>query len=420
MEPDPERFRMLIEAAETRVSLGQLQIPERLEMTRLADNLGDHERFRLFLFNADAALASGRVAEGIEAAREAMRLAQTPWQRGHALFKLAWLEYRGGDPDTQLEPLLASIRAFHDIGDQAMETLALRNLSGYWFRLGDLAQHDQVYAQAFKLAAQLRDDLLLRRLRADKLVVDWVKGDYAASYQIAELLYQEARERGDWWAVWDSLQGLLLNAAVLGLEPELEATVQRAMVEAAEVGAWRDLALLRSDYGNALMVAGRLEEARHELEAALRDLREMGERARLGHVLFNLGFTLLEQGDLEQSRRTLEESVQIWRDRKEYRHTARSLAALALNHLRAGKRKKAQETSAEAFELRAPWALGIYDLPLVLYARARALGDKQGSAALREAQQLLGNLAQRLPPPLAKQLLHNRYVAWALSKMPGK
>ncbi len=419
MEPDPERFRMLIEAAETRITLGQLQIPERQEMARLADSLGDHERFRLFLLNADASLASGRVVEGIAAAREALRLAQTPWQRGHALFKLAWLEYRGGDPDVQLEPLLASIRAFHDIGDQAMETLALRNLSGYWFRLGDLTQYDQTYAQAFKLAAEVRDDLLLRRLRADKVMVDWVKGDYAASLQVAELLYQEARERGDWWAVWDALQGLLLNAAVLGLEPELEATAQRAMVEAAEVGAWRDLALLRSDYGNALMVAGRLEEARGELEAALRDLREMGERARLGHVLFNLGFTLLELGDLERSQDTLAESVTLWRDRKEYRHTARSLAALALAYLRANERKKAQQLSEEAHALRADWARGIYDLPLVLYARARALGDKRGSALLRETQQLLRDLAQDLPPHLARRLLNNRYVAWALSKTTG-
>lgn len=420
LEPELERFRMLIEAAETRVSLGQMQIPERREIARLAEQLGDHERFRVLLLNTDAALASGQVAEGIEAAYEAMRLAQTPWQRGHAQFKLAWLEYRGGDPDVQLEPLLAAIRAFHDIGDQVMEALALRNLSGYWFRLGDLEKFDQVYAQAFMLAVQLRDDLLLRRLRADKLVVDWVKGDYAASLRVAELLYQEARERGDWWAVWDALQGLLLNAAVFGLEPELEATVQQAMLEAAEVGAWRDLALLRSDYGNALMVAGRLEDAKRELEATLHNLREMGERARLGHVLFNLGFTLLELGDLEYSQLTLEESVQIWRDRKEYRHTARSLAALALNHLRAGKRKEAQQISAEAFELRASWALGIYDLPLVLYIRARALGDPQGSAYLRETQQLLHNLAQQLPPPLAERLLKNRYVAWALSKMPGK
>ncbi|MCX8088913.1 MAG: tetratricopeptide repeat protein, partial [Meiothermus ruber] len=152
----------------------------------------------------------------------------------------------------------------------------------------------------------------------------------------------------------------------------------------------------------------------------LLDLREMGERARLGHVLFNLGFTLLEQGYLEQSRQTLEESVQIWRDRKEYRHTARSLAALALNHLRAGNRKQARQISAEAHELRAPWALGIYDLPLVLYIRARALGDKQGADLLAETQRLLHNLAQQLPFHLAERLLQNRYVAWALSKVPER
>lgn len=318
---------------------------------RLADNLGEHERFRLFLLNADLALASGRVAEGIEAAREAMRLAQTPWQRGHALFKLAWLEYRGGDPDAQLEPLLASIRAFHDIGDRAMETLAVRNLSGYWFHLGDLFQHDHSYAQALGLASELEDGLLLRRLRADKVMVDWVKGDYHTSLQESQALYHEARERGDWWALWDALQDLLLNAAVLGLDPELEATAQHAMVEAAEVGAWRDLALLRSDYGNALMVAGHLEEARGELEAALRDLRDLRERARLGQVLFTLGFALLELGNLGRSQETLEESVELWRGRKEYRHTARSLAALALARLRAGNRKGGQQAAEEAYNL---------------------------------------------------------------------
>jgi len=420
LEPVAERFRMLAEAAETRVLLGQLHLPERPELTRLAENLGDHERFRLLLLNADVALASGQVADGLEAVRGALHLAQTPWQRGHALFKLAWLEYRGGDPDAQLEPLLASIRSFQAIGDRTMEAMAMRNLSGYWFRLGDLIQHDQTHDRAFKLASELEDSLLLRRLKADKVVVDWVKGDYGTSLSESQSLYHEARERGDWWALWDALQGLLLNAAVLGLEPELEATVQRAMVEAAEVGAWRDLALLRSDYGNALMVAGRLEEAKRELEAALRDLREMGERARLGHVLFNLGFTLLEQGDLEGSQQMLQQSVDLWRDRKEYRHTARSLAALALARLRAGDRKGARLAAKEAYELRAPWALGVYDLPLVLYAYARALGDKQGNAFLLQTQQRLRELAQPLPPPLSERLLNNRYVAWALKKTPGK
>lgn len=415
-EPEQERFRILIEAAETRVSLGQLQIPERQEMVRLADNLGDHERFRLLLLNADVALASGRVAEGIEAAREAMRLAQTPWQRGQALFKLAWFEYRGGNPDAQLEPLLASIRAFHDIGDRAMETLALRNLSGYWFRLGDQVQHSENYARAVALASELEDSLLLRRLRADKVMVDWVKGEYATSLQVAELLYHEARERGDWWALWNALQGLLLNAAVLGMEPGLETSVQHALAEAAEVGAWRDLALLRSDYGNALMVAGRLTEARRELEAALRDLREMGERARIGHVLFNLGFTLLEQGELKRGLDFLEESVHIWQDRKEHRHTARSLAAMAFGHLRRGDRKAARQVSEKAYNLRAPWALGIYDLPLVLYARARALGERQGRPYLLQTQQLLRDLAQQQPEQLSQRLLSNRYVVWALGK----
>lgn len=416
LEQEQERFRVLIESAEVRVMLGQLQIPERKELARMAGQLGLHERFRLSLLDAEAAVASGQVSQGIQAARQAMSLAQTPWQRGHALFRLAWLEYRGGDPDIQLEPLLECIQAFRDIGDQSMEASAMRNLSGYWFRLGDLRRHAETFAGAWKLAEELEDGLMFRRLKADKAYVDWVKGEYQSSLEAAQGLQNEARERGDLWALWDSLEIQLANASVLGLPAELESEVRLAMGEAGQVGAQRDLALLGSGLGNALLIENRLEEGIAELQLALRDLRDMGEKAYLGHTLFLLGFTLMDQGDTGASQQFLQEAVEIWRSRKELRHQARGLAALALLHLRVGDRAKAQETSAEAFALKADWARGIYDLPLVLYARSRALGDKQGRDLLRETQRLLHELAQGLPAQASAQLLGNRYVSWALSK----
>jgi len=415
MESDTERFRTLVEAAEARVMLGQLVLPERSELSRLAAELGVHERYRLSLLEAEATVASGNVARGIEAARQAMSLAQTPWQRGHALFRLAWLEYRGGDPDVQIEPLMECIRAFHDIGDQAMEAQALRNLSGYWFRIGDMAHFDAVYAQAWQLANQLDEGLLLRRLKADKALVDLIKGNYAPALEAAQTLYAEARERGDWWAVWDSLQLLLMVGAVLGLEPDLEATVRSAMLEAEGIEARRDLALLRLDLGMALLSENRLSEAQTELETALEEFRRIGERAMLGHGLFFLGFIHLEQGNLAQAEQLIGESVAIWKDRKEYRHQARSLAGLALVLLRQGQRKAAQKTSAEAYELRADWARGLYDLPLVLYARAQALG-KEGRETLQAAQTLLQQVSQSLPTELGQRLLGNRFVVWVLGE----
>lgn len=416
MEPASERFRSLIESAEARVSLGQLVVPERFALNRLVADLGIHEQYRLSLLGAETAVASGDVRRGIEAAREALRLAQTPWQRGHAQFRLAWLEYRGGNPNAQLEPLLESIRAFHDIGDGPMEAQALRNLAGYWFRVGDVDRFDETYAQAQVLATGLEESLLLRRLKADAALVNLVKGDFVPALEAARLLYAEARERGDWWAVWDSLQLLLLGAAVFGLEPDLEATVRGAMIEAQSVEARRDLALLRLDLGMALLTENRLAEAKTELETALEQFRRIGERAMLGHSLFFLGFTLLELSDYTSAGRLMEESVAIWRDRKEYRHQARSLAGLSLALLRQGQRRAAQKTSAEAYALRAGWARGLYDLPLVLYARARALGDERGREVLEAAQTLLLELCQGLPADLGPRLLANRFVAWALAK----
>jgi len=416
MEGEAERFRVLIESAEIRVMLGQVQIPERKELGRLAGQLGQHERFRLSLLDAEVAVASGQVSQGIQAARQAMSLAQTPWQRGHALFRLAWLEYRGGDPDVQLEFLIEAIQAFRDIGDQAMEASAMRNLSGYWFRIGDLRRYTETFETAWKLAEELEDGLMLRRLKADKATVDWVKGDYQSSCATAQSLLQEARQRGDLWAVWDSLEILLQCAAVLGMDEELETSVRAAMKEATEVGAERDRALLRSDLGNALLIENRLDEARAELETALRDLRTMGEKARLGHTLFLYGFILLEQENYLQSAGYFQETVEIWRERKETRHQARALSGLALARLRMGDQAGAKEASAKAWALRADWARGIYDMPLVTYTRARVLGGKAGRELLLEAQRQLEELAQSLAPPLAQKLLDNRYVQWVLNK----
>ncbi|GEM86630.1 hypothetical protein MGR01S_12550 [Meiothermus granaticius NBRC 107808] len=416
MEAPAERFRTLIESAEARVSLGQLVIPERAELTRLAAELGIHEQYRLSLLEAEITVASGNVRRGIEAAREAMRLAQTPWQRGHALFRLAWLEYRGGDPNAQLEPLLESIAAFHDIGDADMEARALRNLSGYWFRLGDLERFENAYGQAWALAVDLEDGMLLRRLKADKALVDLVKGEYLPALATAQALYAEARERGDWWAIWDSLQLLLLGAAVFGLEPSLEATVRGALLEAEGIEARRDLALLRLDLGMALLTEGRLEEAEGELNAALEEFDRIGERAMLGHSLFFLGFIGLERNHPQEAQRLIRKAAGIWEDRKEYRHQARALAGLSLALLRGGEPEAAQRASAEAYALRAEWAKGLYDLPLVLYARARTLGEEAGAEFLRALQALLRESSAALPAELGTRLLQNRLVAWVLSR----
>ncbi|MDX2005545.1 MAG: BTAD domain-containing putative transcriptional regulator [Meiothermus sp.] len=414
--PDAERFRLLIETAETRVALGQAHFNERRQLQRLALELGASERFRLYLLDADAALASGQVEEGIAAVGEALELAQSPTQRGHALFKLAWLEYRGGNPDAQLGPLNEAIRSFEAAGDTAMEALAVRNLSGYWFRLGDLGQHQRAYNRAWQLASEMEDALLLRRLRADKGLVGMIKGDYIGSLELARQIEAEARERGDWWALWDALQLELLGAAIFGLEPGLEAAAREAMAQAAELGSKRDLALLRLNLGMAYLTENRLTDAEAELRAALEDFGQMGEKAMLGHSLFFLGYTLLERGDFEASRQLQQHSVDIWADRREDRHQARSLSGLTLAYLRQGKRREALEASARAYQLHAPWAMNLYDTPLVLYARARALGDKEGQGLLEQTQAALRQLAQGLPKDYAARFVANRFVAWAMSK----
>lgn len=419
MAPPQERFQVLAECAELKLALGDQAQAERLELARLSSEVPE-ERFRLFLLEAEAAVQSGQVAEGTQTARRALELARTAWQKGQALFRLAWLEYRGGDPDAQLEPLTDSIRYFEISGDRPMEAHALRNLAGYYSRIGDHARAREAYNKALVLAEGLADDLLLRRLKADGAIVDFVRGAYHLSIAAGETLLAEARERGDLWAVWDALHILSLNAGAVGLSTGLEQALRQALQEAEAVRAYRDVSILRTSLGTALMVENRLGEAVDQLQQALRVMEDLGEQATLGYALFSLGFTQVEQGRYEEGEEVLTRAAEHWGERRQGRDRARALAGLALSYLRRGERERALEASRLAYEGREEWAEGIFDLPFILYARARALGEDAGAELLGRTQQHLIALSERLPPDLSAYLLNNRFVRWALRKAARK
>lgn len=411
-----ERFRVLAETAELHLSVGDSVQGLERELVGLAEQLGSHELFRVRLLQAESAVRSGAVASGIRAAQDALTLAQTPWQRGHALFSLSWLHYRGGDADAQLELLEEAIRSFRELGDSYMEAFALRNLAGYYARMGEIATFESAWDQAYGLAAELEDELLLRRLGADKANVDWVRGRYAESRQVGNELLREARKQGDLWAVWDALHLLLLNAMALGLSAELEQEVKAALQEARAVEALRDEALLRSDLGQVLLTENRLAEAAQEFEQALKTLEHLGEKASLGHALFGYGYTLVELKRLEEGLGYLRKATEVWERRKEWRNSARTLAvtSLALNRLK--QQKEAAQAAKLALERLEPWAEGLYDSALIHYALARALGTHEGRPHLIKAQEQLRSLSQRLPAEEAKRFLQNRFVRWALDK----
>ncbi|MFZ5990348.1 MAG: ATP-binding protein [Deinococcota bacterium] len=411
-----DSFALLAEIAELKLTLGENPRREVRQMNPLAAELGKAAQYRLRLLETNAAVLTGVVEEGIVSARQALELAESPLERGQVLFRLAWLEYRGGDPDAQLEPLEQAIQAFHEAGERSLEAQAIRNLSGYWLRLGQIEAFEAAYGEALRLAEATQDRYLLRRLMADRANVDWVMGRYGQSLAEGERLLAEARQTGDLWAVWDALQVQALNASVLGLDEGLEQALRDSLKEAEAAGAWRDRAVLRSDLGTGLMAINRLAEAREHLSIALRELQELGERARLGHTLFALGWTLLDSGEPELAEAYLSEAADLWRERKEWRHRARSLAALALARLRYGNRSKAREAAQEAMHYLEDWAKGLFDLPLVLYAYARALGDREGRPYLVRSQKVMHELAATLEPALRERLLANRFVAHALSK----
>ncbi|WP_457637861.1 ATP-binding protein [Oceanithermus sp.] len=390
--PEEEARKAKMELYELRLRLNRLEQTDLEALAELADDGDPLPRLLL----AEAALQRGDYQQARKDAALGLELAiaqRNRAQEARAHFILAWIHYRYGDPEAQLEELEKALRAFEESGDVYGQAKVLRNLAALNYRLGRKEEGDRLQKKAERLTRQTGDPVMSLRLRADRTTGMWLRGEYPDALRAARRLLADARRLGDLGGILDGLELVGLSLHKLGDDEAALGRFNEFVELADRFNINKDLALALSERALPLIELSRWEEAGKDLDRALEIQERIGDQAKLGHTYYTYGYLYYRRGEPARAQTWLLRAAAHWRARGELGHLARSLALAAIAAGEAGEGERAKNFSADALSAARSWTVGVPDLPLVYAAHALF---HENSESARTARALVRSVAKKL------------------------
>jgi class 3 adenylate cyclase/tetratricopeptide (TPR) repeat protein len=216
-----------------------------------------------------------------------------------------------GRRDEQRPALDAMQRLADALDDDAARALAARRRSQLGLRIGDYATQEAAARDAMGFAARAGADE--SRLEAQRLLADALgaTGRFDEGQALARAGLSEARALG-----LRRVEGVFLNALSLmaGLQDDQVAGLE---FDLQDLPIWREFgdkqgeSVALANVGADWLWFGRLDEARHYLEQALRLCRAIGARQTEIGPLADLALLALWQGDLQRALAVATEAIEL-------------------------------------------------------------------------------------------------------------
>ena len=377
------KYEARLEYLELRLRLGRLSS---LDLQQLQDMADEYDP-RPYLLLAEAALQRGEYNQARNNAALGLELAiarRDLGQEARAHFIIAWIHYRYGDPEAQLGELEKALTAFEEAEDISGSARVLRNLAALNYRLGRKEEGDRLQKETMRLAGRTDDFVLSLRLRADKTTGMWLRGEYIEALDSAERLLLDAKRLGDLGGILDALELVGLSLHKLGDDGAAYEYLNEFVNLAERFKIEKDLALALSERALPLIEKKRWNEAKEDLQQALKIQKRIGDQAKIGHTYYTYGYLYYRQKKYKLAQDWLLRAAAHWRTRKERGHLARSLALAAMAAGALEKKQQALNLSADAVEAAQNWVVGVPDLPLVYAAHAKIHNDKNSADKARE------------------------------------
>jgi len=262
----------------------------------LADRPPSRSKVRVLAGRAHAHLALDEAEDAIQAAREALRMADEldlDELRAHTLSTLGFARVMTGDLDG-----LDDLRRSVDLAVAATSPQAARGLNllaSVTAELGDLGQAFDLYGESRRVAERFGDAPVLRWLDVEAMYERYWRGDWDGALEIGAGL---AAEGTDGAGSQHELDVLLIGAKIAlarrGPEPALE-EAERALELARGVGAPQILFPALAFDAHALAAAGRADEGARAADELVRLWLDDGRGLSLGSFwLADLAFALAE------------------------------------------------------------------------------------------------------------------------------
>jgi predicted ATPase/class 3 adenylate cyclase len=223
--------------------------------------------------------------------------------KGRLLASMSMLSFSMGDNQTtrtEADEAISLLRSADDKSNLAF-TLGFRAAAD--FLTGNADNAIDAAEEAIRLAEELGDNYILGIVLSSASRVEaFAKGDFAKAYAVHDRGCDLLKEYGNRWTYAITLYGLANIAIALKEFETARKKFNLAMQIMQELGAKRNISMIKSDLAHILRLEGNYPQAMSSYRETVKEWQRIGHRAAVAHQLESIAFIAKA---LEQSGKSI-------------------------------------------------------------------------------------------------------------------
>jgi eukaryotic-like serine/threonine-protein kinase len=263
---------------------------------------------------ASAQASLGKPQDALANYQEALRLRREIGDKrglGDTLIDLGGFYDDRGDHDQALKMYKEALQLERDLGNESLQAVCLNNIGGVYSDKGQYEDALTYFQQALQLRekSKVPQDIVEAVHNLGYTLGEMGQYDQAISYYLRALDLRRSMDDARGAAIESYSLGTLFSyQGRFGAAINSRQEALKTFVDIKEQGPWMPRA--QGGYAEALILAGRADEAKSYLDKALSLARESKNESVLGETLGFQGDMLFYAGDLKSARSSYEQALQ--------------------------------------------------------------------------------------------------------------
>jgi predicted ATPase/class 3 adenylate cyclase len=223
--------------------------------------------------------------------------------KGRLLASMSILSFSMGDNQTTRTEADQAITLLRSADDKSNLAFTLGFRAAADFLTGNSDHAIEASEEAIRLAEELGDNYILGIVLSSASRVEaFAKGDFAKAYAVHDRGCDLLKEYGNRWTYAITLYGLANIAIALKEFETARKKFNLAMQIMQELGARRNISMIKSDLAHILRLEGNYLQAMSSYRETIKDWQRIGHRAAVAHQLESMAFIAKA---LEQSGKSI-------------------------------------------------------------------------------------------------------------------
>jgi eukaryotic-like serine/threonine-protein kinase len=229
-----------------------------------------------------------------------------------SLSAIAQVQQALGKPDLALGGYTESLKLLRETGDKAGAAGVMNDLGNFYNDRGKYDQALTTFKECLQIQIELGDEQNQGQALNNIGLAHLSKGDYQDAHIFFDQALQRREKFPDENDIAESLHNLAETSTNLGLFDQALDEYLRSIALRRKTGNTRGVAIENYSMGAVFALRGRYGAAMSANDEALKTFKELGERGYwLAHILSGHGAVLVQLGKAEQAREDLDEALKL-------------------------------------------------------------------------------------------------------------